>query len=223
MDCGNFYTSKMEGMIRDADLWSELDSDYQSFLGTTALSFVMSCKILTLTFWPTENYTATFEFPEQLKAGMEAFEKFYSKRHDGRKLTWCYYLGTMDLVGINFGKRMELNVPVVIGAILLLFNAKEGYTVEEITNALGLSDSYIGPYLSLIKQGKFNILSQENGVYHLNQSFSLKTTKAKIPFPSFASSKEKEVVNESIRKDRRFLYPFSYNIIFLSHARFSYS
>jgi cullin-4 len=74
-----------------------------------------------------------------MKKALDDYEAFYKDRHSARRLTWAYYLATATLSARYPQRNYEISVSLYQAAILLLFNERDTWTVEEIRDRLLLS------------------------------------------------------------------------------------
>jgi cullin 3 len=74
--------------------------------------------------------------PEQdLIKSAEVFAKFYLAKHNGRKLTWQYNMGTADVVANGYSQPYTFTVSTYQMAILLLLNENEQISLGDIHEA----------------------------------------------------------------------------------------
>jgi len=114
IDCGIAFVSKMEGMVNDIvnsrdvyEDWRRRESPRQSEL---------EVKILTTGLWPTSigkgGCGGTLSSPI-----LGEFEEYYMQKFSGRKLSWNYALGTMEIKVSPEGYL--LTVSVIQGHVLM--------------------------------------------------------------------------------------------------------
>lgn len=165
MEIGTSFTSRLEGMFRDMKVSQEMMSEYkeeqqQEDTGVevqerpeddTAGAGIkrsnkvdISVNVLTSTFWPVSVVSSQIKcnYPPVIEIEREHFEKFYLKRHTGRKLAWNSALGTAD-VKVRFAKRVhEINMPTLAMIILLQFTElsdESGLTFEQLYEATNIA------------------------------------------------------------------------------------
>ncbi|KAH8675935.1 Cullin [Xylariales sp. PMI_506] len=147
-ELGNNFTYKFEGMFKDMNLSKDETEAYLRHvrgLGDADEKRIeLSINILGGNNWPkeimgrqtgltgTERGDATY--PREIKALQDSFVEFYTKSHQGRKLSWIGSAGTADIrcvfpkiPGKTTGplsreRRYELNVNTYGMIVLLLFN-----------------------------------------------------------------------------------------------------
>ncbi|KAJ1812187.1 hypothetical protein LPJ60_006604, partial [Coemansia sp. RSA 2675] len=94
IEYGLGYTKRLEGMLRDMDVSSDLDGKFtnlQQAQETRGIDF--HATILTQAFWPTYE-PLPLVIPREVELAQEQFIQFYNKKHNGRKLFWQPNLGT---------------------------------------------------------------------------------------------------------------------------------
>lgn len=157
MEIGTSYTSKLDGMFRDMKLSKDMITKYKDRKkeqlsghsqnlaagvtqpaelpqpATKPADIGLFVNVLTSTFWPTSVVSTHIKcnFPPEIEAARQDFERFYFSLHSGRKLAWNPNLGTAD-IKVRFAKRVhEINMPTLAMIILLQFS--------EITDGTGLT------------------------------------------------------------------------------------
>ncbi|KAG0247833.1 Cullin-3, partial [Actinomortierella ambigua] len=90
IECGFQFTSKLEGMFTDMKLSEDTMSDFKSAQDQARATtpFELSTTVLTSTFWPVPSTPTPCNYPPEFLRAQEVFERFYTSRHNGRKLTW---------------------------------------------------------------------------------------------------------------------------------------
>ncbi|KAL0367698.1 UNVERIFIED_CONTAM: Cullin-1 [Sesamum radiatum] len=140
---------------------------------------------------------------------VEVFREFYQTKTKHRKLTWIYSLGTCNINGKFEPKTIELIVTTYQAAALLLFNASDRLSYQEIMAQLNLSDDDVVRLLHSLSCAKYKILNKEpntktispTDVFEFNSKFTDKMRRIKIPLPPVD---EKKKVIEDVDKDRRY-------------------
>jgi len=129
VECGNQFTSKIEGMFRDIQISRELASAYSN----PAESFELTVSVLTKGVWPVE-VPCTCQLPTQLQRACDQFKSFYLSKHTGRCLTWHTSLGTAELRARFSTQEHELSVNTHQMVILLLFNDRDSCPFQLIAD-----------------------------------------------------------------------------------------
>ena len=104
-------------------------------------------QILSKNQWPGELLPKSelldeIKWPTPFQDAITVFEKYYHGRHESRKLTWIPHQSKIDLVATFNPKaktaRYTFTSSIYQASILLMFNEKLNYTVDEIQKATGL-------------------------------------------------------------------------------------
>lgn len=186
---GTFFTSKMEIMLRDISLSSEI---FQAFKHSTAnsieyLSFVP--QVLTRTSWPfqsTNPIDETISLPPRMSQILTAFEGYYSSKYKERVLKWAHHLSVIE-IGCQFNSGYyEISFSVYAGVIFLLFEDYEELTLEEIYELTHIpEDDVYSLVLSMSTIPRCKILkkSSNSGIikFSVNYFFSSSNRKVKVP------------------------------------------
>lgn len=136
-ECGYQYTSKLEGMFQDIQQSKEFEKKWKQYLretgqGNTGIEF--TCQVLTMGFWPFSQQRSECRLPDEIVAIQSVFTDFYRQRHEGRKLTYNLTQGSADLLVEFDAGTKELCVNTYQMCILNLFNKKDIYTFEQISD-----------------------------------------------------------------------------------------
>nr|XP_060613214.1 anaphase-promoting complex subunit 2 [Anolis sagrei ordinatus] len=97
--------------------------------------FDLTATILSSEFWPPLK-EEKLELPEEIKEAMEAYSKKYEKLKAMRTLNWKPHLGLVNLEVELADRTLALSVSSVHAAIILHFQSKETWTLEELSEVL---------------------------------------------------------------------------------------
>ncbi|CAH2352680.1 hypothetical protein CLIB1423_07S05094 [[Candida] railenensis] len=145
--------------------------------------------ILKKEYWPDfPSYTRLdIRLPAELQSLLEGFNTMYiakDERNNRKVLDWGYFnyhQVTIESL-FNSGKK-ELIVNLLQASIILLFNTRSELTAKEVAELLEIELKNSQTGLLSLSTPKYPILAQTNsGAYRLNEDFSDKSTKIKIPF-----------------------------------------
>lgn len=96
-ECGQQFTSKMEGMFLDVNLSKEIMEDYKTSENFKTLPIEMDVQTLTTSHWALKG-APPLSLPGPLTDCIERFTAYYlQKFKTGRRLTWLTNLGSVDL------------------------------------------------------------------------------------------------------------------------------
>ncbi|KAF9550674.1 Cullin-3 [Mortierella hygrophila] len=193
IECGYQFTSKLEGMFTDMRLSTDTMSSFREFLENAVDTppVELNVTVLTSTFWPVPSTPVSCNLPTQFLAASKVFERFYTSRHNGRKLTWHATMGNVDLRATFNSRKHELNVSTMAAIVLLIFNdIPDGETIPYTTieQETGLPAEQLKRTLQSVACGKFKILIkeprsrdiEETDVFKFNSAFSEKLSRIKI-------------------------------------------
>jgi len=209
MKCGAQFTSKLEGMITDLSLASELQKDFREHCeqlpeGRSALGGVdFNVTVLTTGFWPSYQVQDANLCPEMQKA-IQVFHNFYNGRTQHRRLQWIHSLGQATIAAKLNGRRHDLIVNSYQALILLLFVKDETHDLGFIQNATGLDAALTKKLLATLTISKYKILSksgdaktiEDDATFTPNDGFQCPHRKIKIPPPVSEETHNKERVEE---------------------------
>ncbi|CAL5376454.1 unnamed protein product [Camellia sinensis] len=120
----------------------------------------LTVTVLTTGFWPSYK-SFDLNLPAEMVKCVEVFREFYQTKTKHRKLTWIYSLGTCNLNGKFEPKTMELIVTTYQASVLLLFNASNRLSYQEIMTQLNLTDDDVVRQLHSLSCAKYKILNKE--------------------------------------------------------------
>ncbi|KAF9292151.1 Cullin-3 [Mortierella alpina] len=211
VECGYQFTSKLEGMFTDMRLSVDAMGEFKKFLERTEKLTPMDLNVtvLTSTFWPVPSNPVTCNLPADFLAATEIYERFYTSRHNGRKLTWHTTMGNVDLRATFSARKHDLNVSTMAAIVLLLFNdvpEGESLSYTAIETETGLPEEHLKRTLQSVACGKFKILVKEpksreignDDTFKFNASFTEKLARIKIQ--TIASRVETSVENKETQE-----------------------
>lgn len=99
--------------------------------------------------------------PCPLAEYQQLFAKFYSSKHNGRKLSWQYSLASAILKStFKPGVVKELDVSLFQAMCLLIFNDKTEWSYEEIQEHTKIEETELKRTLQSLACGKFRVLQK---------------------------------------------------------------
>ncbi|XP_058083811.1 cullin-1-like [Magnolia sinica] len=203
-------TSKMEGMVMDLTLVRENQQNFESYLQENPhenAGIDLAVTVLTSDFWPMDK-SSDLNPPSEMISGVEVFMKYYQSKAKNRKLMWISSLGTCVLTGRFKPKPIELVVTTRQAVTLLLFNASEKLSYQEIALQLNLTDAIVTRLLHSLSCAGYKILNKKpnnktvskSDTFEVNSMFTDKKRKIKVPLPPMD---EKKKAMEIVQNDRQ--------------------
>lgn len=160
-ECGAAFTGKLEGMFKDIDVSKDMMPSFKNHMSNQQLDkpidFVVN--VLTMGYWPTYQ-PIEVNLPKNILHYHNAFEKFYTSKHNGRKLQWQPNLGQCTLVAY-LQERHELLVSVFQALVLLLFNDRDEYTFREVAELTKIEPLELKRTVQSLAVGKVKVLLKE--------------------------------------------------------------
>ncbi|XP_070811930.1 anaphase-promoting complex subunit 2 [Pituophis catenifer annectens] len=132
-------------------------------------SFSLEATILSSEFWPPLK-EEKLELPGLIKEAMEAYTKKYEKLKAMRTLNWKNHLGLVDLELELADRTISLSVSPVHAAIILHFQEKSTWTLEELSEAVKMPAASLQRKMTLWLQqgvlweeppGTFTVIEEE--------------------------------------------------------------
>jgi len=218
-ECGQGYTSKLEGMFKDMKLSKQTTEQYLA-IQDQSLGVEISVTILTAGFWPIEPPSAC-NFPPMISERCDEFIKFYVNLHSGRRVTWQPSLGNADIRGVFPAqqglpeRKHEFTVSTYQMLILLLLNEREHITFSDIETQTGIAGKELQRHILSLCAPKFKVLVKDSakGVegstkFWINYAFTSKMYRIKIPLISTRQTGPGEAagsVQPHVDEDRKHL------------------
>ncbi|KAI6210142.1 CULLIN-2 domain-containing protein [Aphelenchoides besseyi] len=103
-ECGCQFTSKLEGMFKDMTLSESIMSEYRNHPESANNNIELNVHVLTQVYWPTTQIRPC-KLPEAARMAFASFERFYTTKHQGRKIALNPALGTADLKATFYGAQ----------------------------------------------------------------------------------------------------------------------
>ncbi|CCF58925.1 hypothetical protein KAFR_0F03290 [Kazachstania africana CBS 2517] len=191
---GSFFTSKMEGMLRDMSTSIVLSkSFYKNFVNDKEkIEFVP--QVLTMTSWPFENINELIDendviLPPRLEELKQNFEVTYSKKYGERVLKWAHTLGLVE-IGFQFDKTYhELVMSTHAAAIFLMFEDSDEVTLDMLHEKTGIAEQELKRHLlSMVLAPRSKILRKVPNTrtispidrFYINYNFTAPVRKIKV-------------------------------------------
>lgn len=171
-ECGYQFTSKLEGMFKDIHMSKALMEEFRkpdATPMTTASEPLIAprhlpsrdieVQVLTAGYWPLQNLP-TCRLPLDIQESVDYFSNFYLSRNSGKKLSWLFHLGNIDIrANFRLGRR-ELNVSTYQSCILMLFNQADSLSLRDIQDLTQITDSELRRHLLSLCTPKMRILKK---------------------------------------------------------------
>ncbi|KAF4527830.1 hypothetical protein B566_EDAN016314 [Ephemera danica] len=215
-ECGGGFTSKLEGMFKDMELSKDINIAFKQYTCNMRqppiANIDLTVSILTMGYWPSYPLLEV-TLPIEMVQYQEIFNRFYLGKHSGRKLQWQPTLGHCVLKADFPQGRKELQVSLFQGLVLLLFNASDDLTFEDIKASTNIEDGELRRTLQSLACGKARVLQKlpkgreiENGnrfSFHgefTNKLFRIKINQIQLK----ETTEEQKATEERVFQDRQY-------------------
>ena len=223
--CGQQFTSKMEGMVNDLQLAKEKERQFSDWLDRKSIKLPLDLTVTVLTtgFWPT--YKALeINLPEEMMAGIEHFSRFHDESNNKtRKLAWQLGLGQVS-VKATFDKTYELILMPSQVSVLMLFNdagslsssasassaGGGGISYSELLERTKLPDEDLRRSLTslamtnnrklLMKSPEGRTINKDD-VFRVNEKFTDRARRIRVTLPPVDDRRK---VQDDVGKDRKY-------------------
>ncbi|KAI1102185.1 Cullin-domain-containing protein [Jackrogersella minutella] len=214
--CGFEYTNKLQRMFQDVQISKDLNTGFKEHTKGLQLEkqpLDSSYSILGTSFWPLTPPNTTFNPPAEIQTDIDRFTLFYRNKHEGRKLTWLWQLCKGELkTGYCKASKTPytLQVSVYQMAILLMFNAKDVHSYDDIASVTQLSSEVLDPAIGILLKAKILLMKPDGEkpgpgkTFHLNYDFKSKKIRVNLNVGTKSEQKQEEVdTNKTIEEDRQ--------------------
>ncbi|CDU24748.1 probable SCF complex member Cullin 1 [Sporisorium scitamineum] len=208
--CGFEYTAKLARMFTDMGLSKELNDNFKETMtknhDKAELNVDFYALVLANGFWPLQAPTTEFSIPTELLPTYERFQRHYSAKHSGRKLTWLWQLSKNEVKANYLQQKLQFQTSTFQTAVLLQFNTNDSLTKAQLQQATGLNDATIKPVLAMLSKAKVLQPSSDEEAYELNPNFKSKKLRVNLNLPIKSEQKvESNDVLKTVDEDRRLL------------------
>lgn len=232
-ECGAAFTGKLEGMFKDIELSKDMMTSFKNHMQSHKINSQvdLNVNVLTMGFWPTYQLLE-INLPKFLKKQQAAFEKFYTTKHNGRKLQWQPNLGQCILIAdfqsdsltqpsssqqvSQQSGRHELIVSLFQALVLLMFNEKDEYEYKEILETTKIDPIELKRTLQSLACAKLNsrVITKEpkggrdvneGDKFIFNSKFTSNHYKVKINQVQLKETHEEQsMTEERVFQDRQY-------------------
>jgi len=229
--CGYEFTNKFHRMFTDINVSEDLNEKFTTFCRSEnhQLGIDLSILVLQAGAWPvSQSNLPSFSLPLELEKSVRAFEAFYSKSYNGRKLTWMHNLCNADIRFNYLKKPYSVTMGTFQMAILLGFNQATTLTIRELQEFSQLPEKELVKQVQSLLEAKLLIVKgaailstdaskdteeskssnneeiTETTQITLNMEYSNKRTKFKINAAvQKETPQETEMTQSSVDEDRK--------------------
>jgi cullin 1 len=216
--CGAQFTAKMEGMLNDLAIGTDLSQNFEKFCrenpdktGLGKMEF--GVQVLTAGHWPTYK-TVELTLPKIMQRCTQVYKEYYDGKGQlsNRRLQWSYSLGNATIKGtFAKGKTYDIAVTTLQAVALLAFNG-DNLTIsfETLMESLGITEEILKRVMHSLSCGKFKVLKRisEGGgtdakgpikitdIFSFNDAFTCQMRKIRIPMASLDDANSVKRVEE---------------------------
>ncbi|CAG7818481.1 unnamed protein product, partial [Allacma fusca] len=207
---GQDYSMKSHQLTQDARISDELSRNFKSSMQEDdhPLPFDFhiavfkngSCKL---------PECPPINIPQEIAPAMNSFIEYYGKQYEGRTLAWYHNKSFGEIIynaGPLMNKKYTFTVSVYQMTILLLFNERTAWTVEEIKESTLIETNILTQVLPILERTKL-LTKNSTGAYELFQNY--KSSKHKhdinVPIKSELKTGSEEAVNDEVQNQRNFV------------------
>ncbi|PIK46535.1 putative cullin-3-B [Apostichopus japonicus] len=248
-ECGCQFTSKLEGMFKDMTLSNTFMDEFKNHVQSAdfitlcpwARCFISLASLHPGVKWVPVRILANASICQAMwysaaaRLAFEAYKRFYLSKHTGRQVSLQPQLGSADLNAVFFGAKKEsgktderrhiIQVSTYQMCILMLFNTREQWTYEEISQETDIPNKDLIRALQSLALGKptQRILVKEpkgkeienSHIFTVNDQFTSKLYRVKIQTVAAKgeSEPERKETRTRVDEDRKHEYPLLHLIM----------
>ncbi|XP_074113852.1 anaphase promoting complex subunit morula [Cotesia typhae] len=164
-----------EVMLKDIYDSKRIDGLIQSNVNYTAekSAFDTSALILSAQFWPPFKEEWKLQLPKFVQDQLDKYVKAYETLKGNRTLSWKPHLGNVHLEIELKDRKLDLNVAPIHATIIVLFQDKNEWTIDELSEAMHIPATVIRRKITFwVSQGLLKQTSTD--VFHLQEESSSK-------------------------------------------------
>jgi cullin 1 len=128
-----------------------------------------SIMVLATNFWPLKAPNNDFVIPSEILPTYDRFQKYYQRKHSGRKLTWLWNYSKNELHTNYLNQKYILMTSSYQMAVLLQYNNNDTLSLNELVAATAINKDLLTQVLSLLVKEKI-LVKEETDQYDLNPS-----------------------------------------------------
>jgi cullin 1 len=185
--CGYEYTARLQKMFTDMTLSKELNDSYKTDCEAKNIEISLDLSVLVLATgaWPLQPPLTPFSLPEELQLCTHSFERFYTQKFDGRKISWLHHLSKGE-VKMTYSTSSKLPYTLQgsgyqIG-VLLQFNQIPLFNFKDLQVATQLNEGVLTSTLRSLLKTKILISNpniedpEKDSIDSTGHSFTLHTS-----------------------------------------------
>jgi cullin 1 len=215
-ECGFEYTSKFQKMFSDISVSKTLNEEFKNKTQSDS-NIDFQIKVLTTVSWPFKQGNDV-HLPKELETLRNRFMSYYKNKHQGRKITWIYAQCRGELTFEPQGDKkssqkfifMSNTIQIIV---LLSFNRKSVYSVEELSNSTQVDLATISKVLVPLLKARILIQTNKNSqdgaepqktdLIEINDKYKNKKRRININVPiKSEQTQESEATIKKVEDDR---------------------
>ncbi|TRY79639.1 hypothetical protein TCAL_11956 [Tigriopus californicus] len=209
--CGYEFTNKFHRMFTDISVAEDLNSKFTDYLNDNTVNVGINyfVRVLQQGAWPMSHTgLLPLNIPQELERTVQAYEKFYAKQFNGRKLTWLHHLSNGDVKLGYLNKSYIVNMSTFQMALLLLFEKSESLSYDELRETTNIQAEAFPRHVQSLLDSKLLLCNTEEltatSVISLNMKYSNKRTKFRIAGTvQRETPQEVEQTHQAVDEDRK--------------------
>ncbi|XP_037038939.1 cullin-1-like [Bradysia coprophila] len=154
--CNYEYTAKLRRMFQDIGKSKALNARYREHLNSlnVVADIDFNIKILSSRTWPFKQDCSSFSLPSELELSYQRFNDYFTSVHSGRKLNWLYLMCQGELETNYFKSRHIFQANIFQMAVLLQFNKKLRFSVQQIELNTGINQVQLIEIIKILLKSK---------------------------------------------------------------------
>lgn len=209
--CGMQFTSRVQGMLTDMLLASQVNLEFQNHCHVTQgcdeyplINF--NVLVLTNSFWPSQLYSAV-TLPKNIEHFQQTFAEWYQSKHgsSSRRIKWCNWTGDAVVRADIAGRQYQIELTTAQAIVLVSFSCDNSEaTIEQISSRTGIEDKRMLTSLlrSLSTPRQPLLVKTSDSLFRSNSSFKNKLRRIRIPKNEISSDCSRQ--DKNVIEDRTF-------------------
>eukprot|EP00095_Tigriopus_kingsejongensis_P010955 maker-scaffold129_size324999-snap-gene-1.22 protein:Tk10955 transcript:maker-scaffold129_size324999-snap-gene-1.22-mRNA-1 annotation:"Cullin-2" len=209
--CGYEFTNKFHRMFTDISVAEDLNTKFTDHLNANSISVGINyfVRVLQQGAWPMSHTgVMSLNIPQELERTVQAYEKFYAKQFNGRKLTWLHHLSNGDVKLGYLAKSYIVNMTTFQMALLLLFEKSDTLSYSELQETTNIQADVFPRHVQSLLDSKLLVCNTEelgtSSTISLNMKYTNKRTKFRIAGTiQRETPQEVEQTHQAVDEDRK--------------------
>ena len=131
------------------------------------MDIAFSVAVLGTNFWPLNPPTVGFIVPTDIELTYDRFQRYYQRKHTGRKLTWLWNYSKNELRTNYLNQKYTLMTSTYQMAVLLQYNNNDRLSLDKLVITTKLGKDLLTQVLQPLVKSRI-LINDETNQFDLN-------------------------------------------------------